>query len=120
MNAKEACDAPFEEGPNPRLFPRINQLSRTSFCIAIGATLGGLYVLIGEGGGYWNISLLFLIALVLTSAFGAFCGHCACKQIRERRPHQKGVAMAVIGKIGCYICMCWGILVFLALSQQTV
>ena len=108
MKAEEPSDAPFEVGPNPWLFPRINQLARISFFIAIGAILGGLYILYAEP----SIMDLFLIALFLTSVFGAFCGHCACKQIRARRPHQKGKAMAVIGIIGCYVCMGWCFLGF--------
>mgnify|MGYP002882840707 CR=1 FL=1 len=99
MKPEEPSDAPLEEGPNPRLFPRINQLARISFFIAIGNILGGIYIFCGGP----NLYEFFLIALFLTSAFGAFCGHCACKQIRTRRPHQEGKAMAVFGLIGCYV-----------------
>mgnify|MGYP001202953114 CR=1 FL=1 len=116
MKAEEPSDAPFEVGPNPRLFPRINQLARISFFIAIGAILGGLYILYAEP----SIMDLFLIALFLTSVFGAFCGHCACKQIRARRPHQKGKAMAVIGIIGCYGCLCLGLNVLSAVFAGSV
>ena len=117
MKPEEPSDAPLEEGPNPRLFPRINQLAKISFCIGIGDVIGGIYIIFGNGDV--NMVPLLLIALFLTSLFGAFCGHCACKQIRARSPHQKGKAMAVFGLIGCYVCMCWGLLVFLALSQVT-
>ena len=101
MKAEEPSDAPFEVGPNPRLFPRINQLARISFFIAIGDILGGIYIFYGGP----ELFEFFLIALFLTSAFGAFCGHCACKQIRARGPHQKGKAMAVFGLIVCYVCI---------------
>jgi hypothetical protein len=37
MKPKEPSDAPLEEGPNPRRFPRINQLARINFFIGIGA-----------------------------------------------------------------------------------
>ena len=56
-------------------------------------------------GPEYNRVLRRVIALFLTSTFGAFCGHCACKQIRARRPHQTGTGMAVFGLIGCYICI---------------
>ena len=114
VKEEEPSDGPFETGPNPRLFPRINQLARISFFIAIGAILGGLYILFA---GH-SIMELFIIVLFLTSVFGVFCGHCACKQISARRPHQKGKAMAVVGLIGCYGCMVWCFLVVWLLGQS--
>ena len=101
MKPENPSDLAFEAEPNPRLFPRINQLARISFVIGIGDVIGGIYILFVNEDV--NIVPLLLIALFLTSIFGAFCGHCACKQIRTRRPHQKGKAMAVFGLIGCYI-----------------
>tara|TARA_B100001093_G_scaffold404509_1_gene392644 strand:- start:305 stop:664 length:360 start_codon:yes stop_codon:yes gene_type:complete len=97
MKGEESSDAPFEIP----LCPRINQLARISFFIGIGDVIGGIYILFVNEDV--NIVPLLLIALFLTSIFGAFCGHCACKQIRKRRPHQEGKAMAVFGLIGCYI-----------------
>tara|TARA_B100001057_G_scaffold485587_1_gene565501 strand:- start:1357 stop:1716 length:360 start_codon:yes stop_codon:yes gene_type:complete len=97
MKGEESSDAPFEIP----LCPRINQLARISFVIGIGDVIGGIYILFVNEDV--NIVPLLLIALFLTSIFGAFCGHCACKQIRKRRPHQEGKAMAVFGLIGCYI-----------------
>ena len=118
MKAEEPSDAPFEVGPNPWLFPRINQLARISFFIGIGAILGGIYI--GSTADYDERTAVFCLGLVLTSAFGAFCGHCACRQIKARRPHQKGKAMAVIGIIGCYGCLCLGLNVLSAVFQGTV
>ena len=118
VKPKEPSDAPLEEGPNPRLFPRINQLARISFFIAIGDILGGIYI--GSTADYDERTAVFCLCLVLTSALGAFCGHCACKQIRERRPHQKGTGMEVTGIIGCYGCLCVGLAVFSALTQGSV
>ena len=116
MKPEEPSDAPLEVGPNPRLFPRINQLARISFFIAIGNILGGIYIFCGGP----NLFEFFLIALFLTSAFGAFCGHCACKQIRTRRPHQEGKAMAVFGLIGCYAYIGLCFLGYWALSQYYI
>ena len=103
VKPEEPSDAPFEEGPNPRLFPRINQLAKISFCIGIGDIIVGIYMFFI--GLEYDVVLWWLIALFLASAFGAFCGHCACKQIRTRRPHQTGKGMAVFGLIGCYVCI---------------
>ena len=118
MKPEEPSGAPLEEVPNPRLFPRINQLAKISFFIGIGDVIGGVYTIFGNGDV--DMVPLLLIALFPTSAVGAFCGHCACKQIRARRPHQKGTGMAVIGIIGCYGCLCVSLIVFSALTQGTV
>ena len=101
MKAGESSDASCEEGPNPRLFPRINQLAKICFFIGIGDVIGGIYTIFVNGDV--DMVPLLLIALLPTSVVGAFCGHFACKQIRARRPHQKGKAMAVFGLIGCYV-----------------
>ena len=61
-----------------------------------------------------------LIAIFLTSAFGAFSGNCACKQIRTRRPHQTGKGMAVFGLIGCYVCIGFFFFGFWLLSQYYI
>ena len=118
MKPEESSDAPLEEVPNPRLFPRVNQLAKISFFIGIGDVIGGIYI--GSTADFDERTALCCLCLILTSAFGAFCGHCACKQIRERRPHQKGTGMAVIGIIGCYGCLCVSLIVFSALTQGTV
>ena len=118
MKAEEPSDAPLEEAPNPRLFPHINQLAKISLCIGIGDVIGGIYIIFGNGDV--NMAPLLLIALFLTSLFGAFCGHCACKQIRTRRPHQKGKAMAVFGLIGCYVYIGLCFLGFWLLSQYYI
>ena len=107
MKPENPSDLAFEAEPNPRLFPRINQLARISFVIGIGDLIGGIYILFVNEDV--NMVPLLLIALFLTSIFGAFCGHCACRQIKARRPHQKGKAMAVTGIIGCYGCLCLGL-----------
>ena len=101
MTREEPGDVPLEEVPNQRLFPHINQLAKISFFIGIGDLIGGIYTIFGNGDV--NMVPLLLIALLPTSVVGAFCGHFACKQIRARRPHQKGKAMAVFGLIGCYV-----------------
>ena len=118
MKSEGSSGAPFEEGPNPRLFPRINQLAKISFCIGIGDIVVGIYMFFI--GLEYDVVLWWLIALFLTSVFGAFCGHCACKQIRTRRPHQTGKGMAVFGLIGCYVCIGLFFLGFLLLSHGTV
>ena len=118
MKPEEPSDTPLEEGPNPRLFPRINQLARISFFIGIGDILGGIYI--GSTADYDERTAVFCLCLVLTSALGAFCGHCACKQIRARRPHQTGKGMAVFGLIGCYACIGLFFFGFLLLSHGTV
>ena len=69
--------------------------------MGIGVIVGGIYITFAAD--HDEITLGFLLALVLASAFGAFCGHFSCRQIRARRPHQKGKAMAVFGLIGCYV-----------------
>ena len=109
MKGKESSDAPFEV----RLCPSINPLAMISFVIAISAILGGIYILY-EGH---SIFVPFILILILSSVFGAFCGHRACKQIRARRLHERGTAMAVIGIIGCYVCIGWCFLVVFLLGQ---
>ena len=120
MNPKEPSDAPLEEGPNP---PRINLLAMISFFIGIGipivltayeetVTVILTYHLLGRPG-----ELLF-IAIFATATVGVICGHCACTQIRMRRPHQKGKAMAVFGLIGCYVYII--VVVFLILTVVLV
>ena len=101
MKLGEPSEASLEEVPNTRLFPRINQLAKISFFIGIGDVIGGIYTIFGNQDV--DMFTLLLVALFPTSAFGAFCGHCACKQIRTRRPHQTGKGMAVFGLIGCYV-----------------
>ena len=46
---------------------------------------------------------LLLIVLFATAVGGVVCGHCACEEIRTRKLHQKGIAMAVFGLIVCYV-----------------
>ena len=116
MKAEERDDPPFDEGDHARPFPRINQLAKISFFIGIGDILAGVYILYGGP----DLFEFFLLALFLTAAFGAFCGHWACKQIRARRPYQRGKAMAVIGMIGCYICIGWGTFGFWLLTQYYI
>ena len=118
MKPEESSDAPLEEVPNPRLFPRINQLAKISFFIGIGDVIGGIYI--GSTADFDERTALCCLCLILTSAFGAFCGHCACKQIRARRPHQKGKAMAVFGLIGCYVYLGFFFFGFWLLSQYYI
>ena len=109
MKSEEPSDAPLEEVPNPQLFPRINQLARISFCIGIGCIVGG--ICLGFTADYDERTFYFCVGLLTTSAFGAFCGHCAHRQFMVRRPHQKGQAMFNICLIGCYLSLVWGIVV---------
>ena len=118
MRRDEPSDAPLKEVAGSRLFPRINQLAQISFFIGIGDVIGGIYIILGEGSV--NMAPLLLIALLLTSAFGAFCGHCACKQIRARRPQQKGKTMAVVGLVGCYLYLGLSFFGFWLLSQYYI
>ena len=118
MKAEESSGAPFEEGPNPQLFPRINQLAKISFWIGIGDIIVGICMFFG--GVDVDMVPWLLIAIFLTSAFGAFSGHCACKQIRTRRPHQTGKGMAVFGLIGCYVCIGFFFFGFWLLSQYYI
>ena len=109
MTSEEPSDAPLEEGPDPRLFPRINQLARISFYIGIGCIVGG--ICLGFTADYDERTFYFCLGLLLTSAFGAICGHCAHRQFMVRRPYQKGEAMLNIGLIECYLSLLWGIVV---------
>ena len=109
MEPEDPSDMPLEEEPNPRLFPRTNQLAKISFFIGIGCMVGG--VLLGFTAEFDERTFVFCLGLLLTSAFGAFCGHCAHRQFMVRRPHQKGEAMFNIGLIGCYLSLMWGIIV---------
>lgn len=109
MKPEERTDTPSEEEPNPQLFPRINQLARISFYIGIGCIVGGIYL--GFTAEFDERTFYFCVGLLLISAFGAFCGHCAHKQYMVRRPHQKGEAMFNIGLISCYLSLVWGIVV---------
>ena len=118
MRPDEPSDAPLKEVAGSRLFPRINQLAKISFFIGIGDVIGGIYIIFGEGSV--NMAPLLHIALLLTSAFGAFCGHCACKQIRARRPLQKGKTMAVVGLVGCYLYIGLSLFGFWLLSQYYI
>ena len=118
MTREEPGDAPLEDVPNQRLFPRINQLAKISFFIGIGDVIGGVYTIFGNGDV--DMVPLLLIALFPTSAVGAFCGHRACKQIRARRPHQKGKALAVFGLIGCYVYLGFFFFGFWLLSQYYI
>ena len=115
---KETGDASVEAQLNPGQFPRIHQLARISFFMGIGVIVGGIYITFAAD--HDEITLGFLLALVLASAFGAFCGHFSCRQIRARRPHQKGTAIAVIGFSGCYVCLGWSLFIFWVLMQGTV
>lgn len=119
METKKPSDVPLEAESNPKLLPRVNQLAKISMYIAIVATIGGICV-IPLVWDYYLETLIFLLFLVSTSASGVFFGHCAYRQLRVHRPHQKGKAMAVIGIIGCYVCTGWGLFLFWALHQQTV
>lgn len=120
METKEPSEAPIEVELNPKLFPHVNRLAKISMYIAIVTTIGGICV-IPLVWDYYLETLIFLLFLVSTSAGGAFFGHCAYRQLRVRRPHQKGKAMAVIGIIGCYLCCIgWGLFLFWLLHQQTV
>tara|TARA_B100000900_G_C20485824_1_gene677419 strand:+ start:33 stop:392 length:360 start_codon:yes stop_codon:yes gene_type:complete len=109
MKPEERTDTPSEEVPNPQLYPRINQLARISFYIGIGCIVGGIYL--GFTAEFDERTFYFCVGLLLISAFGAFCGHCAHKQYMVRRPHQKGEAMFNIGLISCYLSLVWGIVV---------
>ncbi len=115
---KKTGGASVEAQLNPGQFPSINQLARISFSMGIGVIVGGIYITFAAD--YDNITAAFLLALVLASAFGAFCGHVSCRQIRARRPHQKGTAIAVIGISGCYVCLGWSLFIFWVLMQGTV
>ena len=105
MKPKEPSDAPLEEGPNP---PRINLLAMISLFIGIGAPIGFCYIALKFFVAY-DMAPLLLIANLATATVGAFCGHCARKQIRTRRPHQNcevmGEVMAGFGLLGCYVCI---------------
>ena len=109
MEPEEPSDVPLEEVPNPRLFPRTNQLAKISFFIGIGCMTGG--IILGFTAEFDEWTCVFCLGLLLTSAFGAFCGHCAHRQFVVRRPHQKGEAMFNIGLIGSYLSLVWGIIV---------
>ncbi len=101
--SEETGDAPLDvelKELNSLHYPRTNQLARISLFIAVGATIGGFYPAFATDYSWMN---LFLFCLVLISAFGAFCGHCACRQLRARRYNQEGIAMAVFGLIFCYV-----------------
>ena len=109
MKPEEPSDVPLEEVPKPQLFPRTNQLAKISFFIGIGCMTGG--IILGFTAEFDEWTLVFCLGLLLTSAFGAFCGHCAHRQFVVRRPHQKGEAMFNIGLIGSYLSLVWGIIV---------
>ena len=67
MEAEEPSEAPLEVKFNPGQFPRINQLARISFFIAIGATIGGIYIL--YAADYDNLTALLLFSLVSRVCF---------------------------------------------------
>ena len=106
MKPKEPSDAPLEEGPNP---PRINRLAMISFFIGIGIPIVLTAFIEVVTVIFTYHFTVFAFAIFATATVGAFCGHCACKQIRTRRPHQEieamGEVMAVFGLIGCYVCI---------------
>ena len=43
MELEDPSDMPLEEEPNPRLFPRTNQLAKISFFMGIGCMVGVSY-----------------------------------------------------------------------------
>ena len=86
--------------------------------IGIGTTIGSVFILFTAK--HDDLTILFLFSLLLTSVFGAFCGHSACRQIRLRHPKQTGEAMARKGIAGSYVCIVVVILLFVVLMQGTV
>ena len=118
MGTEKQSEAPIEVESNPKRRLSTNQLAKISFCIGIGDIIVGICMFFG--GVDVDMVPWLLIAIFLTSAFGAFCGHCACKQIRTRRPHQTGKGMAVFGLIGCYVCIGFFFFGFWLLSQYYI
>lgn len=120
MESEKRSEASLEVESDTKHLLRNNRLAKISMYIAIVTTIGGICV-IPLVWDYYLETLIFLLFLVSTSAGGAFFGHCAYRQLRVRRPHQKGKAMAVIGIIGCYLCCIgWGLFLIWLLHQQTV
>ncbi|HAO96196.1 MAG: hypothetical protein CMP26_08355 [Roseibacillus sp.] len=104
MGEEKPSSIPPQLRPDPGRGPTTNQLAKVSFFSAIGVTFawGSLTV-----EAVNSSADLILFCVVLISAFGAFCGHCACVQIKRRKYNQEGIAMAVSGIIFCYIYLGW-------------
>ena len=99
MGTEKPSDLPLQLRPDPGRGPTTNQLAKVSFFSAIGVTLAFWSLIVTNDT--WVILILFCIVLIC--AFGVFCGHCACVQLKRRKYTQEGIAMAVSGMIFCYI-----------------
>ena len=100
MGTEKPSDLSLQLRPDPGRGPTTNQLAKVSFFSAIGVTLAFLSLVVTRNDT-WVILILFCIVLIC--AFGVFCGHCACVQLKRRKYNQEGIAMAVSGIIFCYI-----------------
>ena len=100
MGTEKPSDLSLQLRPDPGRGPTTNQLAKVSFFSAIGVTLAFLSLVVTRNDT-WVILILFCIVLIC--AFGVFCGHCACVQLKRRKYNQEGIAMAVSGMIFCYI-----------------
>ena len=118
MGTEKQSEAPIEVESNPKRRLSTNQLAKISMFIGIGSVTGNIYMF--SAADYDLITVVFLSFLVLASVFGAFCGHCSCRP-EAGKPYPRVMAgMAVIGIIGCYLCIGWGLFLIWVLFQGTV
>ena len=118
MGTKKPSDVPLEVESDTKHLLRINKLAKISMFIGIGSVTGNIYMF--SAADYDLITVVFLSFLVMASIFGAFCGHCACRP-EAGKPYPRIIAgMAVIGIIGCYLCIGWGLFLIWVLFQGTV
>jgi len=102
-------------------FPVVNQPAKICMALGVGTTIWVIVAFATDG--IWTRYVtegVVILCVGLFSAFGVFCGHCACRQIRLRRPKQKGAALALIGIVLNYIWVGLFIYAVWLLTQGTV
>ena len=118
METEKRSEASLEVESDTKHLLRINKLAKISMFIGIGSVTGNIYMF--SAADYDLITVVFLSFLVMASIFGAFCGHFACRP-EAGKPYPRIIAgMAVIGIIGCYLCIGWGLFLIWVLFQGTV
>lgn len=110
-----------ESTHSPLPFPVFNQLAKITFALGLGTCMGIFVAFATDGMWIRYVSeVIVVLCIGLCSSLGVFCGHCACRQIRLRQPKQKGLALALIGLVLSYFCLCLPIYAMWAFSQGTV
>ena len=118
METEKGSEASLEVESDTKYLLCINKQAKISMFIGIGSVTGNIYMF--SAADYDLFTVVFLSFLVIASVFGAYCGHCACRP-KGGKPYPRIIAgMSVIGIIGCYLCIGWGLFLIWVLFQGTV